>query len=94
MMLIKPIRIKTPQSDNLQRAKLRKVETFYQGQLRKTGKTLIGKCPFHEDHHPSFAIYPATNSWTCFAGCGSGDSIDFYMRIYKVDFKDAIRAMS
>ena len=32
---------------------------------------LIGRCPLHDDHSPSFSIHPA-HGWKCFAGCGQG----------------------
>jgi DNA primase len=47
-------------------------------------------CPLHEDSTPSFHIYPATNKWHCFGGCGSGDGIALVMRVLDVDFKEAV----
>lgn len=45
--------------------------------LRRSGRTLVGRCPFHDDHTPSLTVYPATRSFYCF-GCGTGgDVIDF-----------------
>jgi hypothetical protein len=38
-----------------------------------------GLCPFHDDHQPSFAVNDQGNYWNCFAGCGGGSVIDFYM---------------
>lgn len=64
-----------------------KIEELYQGQLKKSGKTYLGVCPFHEEKNPSFAIYPETNSWYCFAGCGGGDVFDFYQKLNNCDFK-------
>jgi DNA primase len=34
--------------------------------LRESGTHLVGLCPFHEDQHPSFAVYPETRSFYCF----------------------------
>jgi hypothetical protein len=55
-----------------------------------------GLCPFHDDHHPSFAVNDEADYWKCFAGCGSGSVIDFYMlwqeRVMgrECDFKTAV----
>jgi hypothetical protein len=39
----------------------------------------IGFCPFHEDTHKSFGVDINRNYWNCFAGCGKGTVIDFWM---------------
>jgi hypothetical protein len=54
----------------------------------------IGLCPFHDDHHPSFAVNAEGNYWHCFAGCGGGSIIDFWMRWQGCDFKTAIRELA
>jgi DNA primase len=41
--------------------------------LRETGSHLVGRCPFHEDEHPSLVVYPETRSFYCF-GCNAGTS--------------------
>ena len=33
--------------------------------LTKSGKDLVGLCPFHDDHDPSLRITPGTNLWRC-----------------------------
>ncbi len=77
----------------LSRAKNHKIESLYIGTLKKTGKVLMGKCLFHKERTGSLAIYPATNTWHCFANCGGGDAIDFYMKLHNVDFKEALEAL-
>jgi hypothetical protein len=39
-----------------------------------------GLCPFHDDREKSFSVHPTGNYWRCFAGCGGGSIIDFWMR--------------
>ncbi|GIL13925.1 MAG: hypothetical protein BroJett038_26450 [Chloroflexota bacterium] len=39
-----------------------------------------GYCPFHDDHRMSFGVQVDGNFWHCFAGCGGGSVIDFYMK--------------
>jgi hypothetical protein len=59
-------------------------------QLKKTGKIFTGQCPFHEDRHPSFVIYPDSNRWMCY-GCGKqGDVIDYVMLKHGLNFHQAI----
>ncbi len=49
------------------------------------------KCPFHKgDDNASLKIYPGNRGWYCF-GCGAGHSvIDFVMRLFDLDFKQAL----
>lgn len=39
-----------------------------------------GFCPFHADEHMSFGVSQDGNYWHCFAGCGGGSVIDFWMK--------------
>ena len=61
-------------------------------ELKRTGKVYMGRCPFHDDRKPSFAVYP-DGFYKCF-GCGaSGDVIDFIMQIRNCDFKEALEVL-
>lgn len=78
----------------IQKAKTVHIQEIYPGQLRQTGQTLIGKCPLHDDSNPSFAVYPETNSFYCFSGCGGGDVITLLQKIYNLEFKEAVERLS
>lgn len=39
-----------------------------------------GRCPFHADTHPSFAVNMQHSGWKCHAGCGSGTLLTFVMK--------------
>lgn len=39
--------------------------------LVEQGSRLVGLCPLHFEEHPSFMVYPDTNSWFCFS-CARG----------------------
>ncbi|MBA3533347.1 MAG: hypothetical protein H0T73_15610, partial [Ardenticatenales bacterium] len=54
----------------------------------------VGYCPFHEDDCPSFAVNDAGNYWHCFAGCGGGSVIDFWMKKHKCDFRTAVAQLA
>ena len=53
-----------------------------------------GQCPFHDDQVASFSVNPQENYWHCFAGCGGGSIIDFWMHWRKADFVTAIAELS
>ena len=48
----------------------------------------MGLCPFHDDHVMSFGVNQDGNYWHCFAGCGGGSLIDFWMRWRKLQGQD------
>lgn len=47
-----------------------------------------GLCPFHDDHVNSFSVNAERNYWHCFAGCGGGSIIDFWMKWRELDGRD------
>jgi hypothetical protein len=60
--------------------------------LKRVGKLYMGRCPFHEDKNPSFAVY-GDGYYRCF-GCGaSGDVIDFIMQVRNCDFREALEIL-
>ena len=60
-------------------------------ELSPTGR---GLCPFHDDQRASFSINIEENYWYCFAGCGGGSIIDFYMKLNGCDFTDAVKEIA
>lgn len=51
------------------------------------------RCPFHDDKTPSLQVYPETGTWTCFSSnceAGSGDQVDFIMRMEGISKHEAI----
>ena len=62
--------------------------------LKRSGKNLVGLCPFHSEKSPSFNVYPDNGSFYCF-GCGvGGDVITFVRRIENLDYMEAIRFLA
>ncbi len=92
-MYIEGVEINKDWEEAKLRAKRRPIADLYVGQLRKTGKLLKGKCPFHEDQSPSFLIYP-NNSFHCFGCQANGDSIAFIMKRDSLDFKEAVKLLN
>ena len=62
--------------------------------LKPTSSGAIGLCPFHDDHTPSFGVNIEGNYWHCFAGCGGGSAIDFWMKWRSCDFGTAVRELA
>ncbi len=62
--------------------------------LKRTGSTYKGLCPFHGEKTPSFTVYPSTNSYYCF-GCGSGgDVITFIRNAENLDYTEAVKLLA
>ena len=70
-------------------------------QLKQYGDHLVGLCPFHDDHNPSFTVFPQTQSFYCF-GCHAGakgvttssDHIAFLMHYHKLSFPKAVELLA
>ena len=58
-----------------------------------------GNCPFHDDQVKSFQVSHEGNFWHCYADCGGGSIIDFWMKWRethnkKGDFKSTVRDLA
>ena len=61
--------------------------------LRSCGNKFSSLCPFHEEKHASFYIYPETNTFHCF-GCGAhGDVITLMQHLYGLSFREAVKEL-
>jgi DNA primase len=59
-------------------------------QLRRSGKSFVGLCPFHNERTPSFTVSPDRQLYYCF-GCGAGGTvIRFVMDIEGLTFIEAV----
>src|SRR6187455_1101124 len=62
--------------------------------LKKTGRSYKGLCPFHQEKTPSFVVFPDSQHFHCF-GCGKGgDIFTFQMEVEKVEFPEALRELA
>ena len=57
--------------------------------LRKAGKEYIGKCPFHQDDHPSLQVNQQKQLFYCFSCQCKGDLVNFIMQIENLGTKQA-----
>lgn len=62
-----------------------------QGARRSYGRYDLDRCPFHEDRRPSLLIY--ADGWTCRAGCGSGDIVEWVARTRNLSRAEAYRVV-
>src|SRR3712207_3640286 len=63
-------------------------------QLKKTGRSFKGLCPFHQEKTPSFVVFPESGNFHCF-GCGKGgDALTFYMQVEHVEFREALHELA
>ncbi len=64
-------------------------------QLRKTGRSYVGFCPFHPNTRtPAFHVFPDTQSFHCFGCKASGTIFDFLMRREGLEFRDALERLA
>src|SRR5437660_12789176 len=56
--------------------------------LRKSGKSLQGLCPFHNERTPSFYVFPESQTWRCFGCNEGGDVFTFVEKQQGLDFRD------
>jgi len=64
-------------------------------ELKQHGsKDLIGRCPFHDDHDPSFVVTPSKGLFHCL-GCGAaGNAIQFVERFDSISFRHAFELLA
>ena len=78
---------------DIEYAKSVPIEEHYDGKLRKYGNRAIGLCTFHQEKTPSFTIFTKQNRWYCFGCSQGGDSIDFLVQKYNLNFIEAVKRL-
>jgi DNA primase len=62
-------------------------------ELKKLGKDIAGKCPFHADDTASLVITPSKNLWHCFGCQVGGGVVDWVMKLKGVSFRHAVELL-
>jgi len=63
-------------------------------ELKKKGRVLVARCPFHDEKTASFTVTPSKGLYHCF-GCGAaGDVIGFVTKHDKVGFPAALERLA
>lgn len=60
----------------------------------KGGREFVGLCPFHDDHNPSFHVYPDRQSYRCWVCNEGGDCFSYVMKRERVEFRDALEMLA
>jgi DNA primase len=62
--------------------------------LKRSGRGMLGLCPFHDEKSPSFSVDDERGFYHCF-GCGAGGNVfKFVMQMENVSFPEAVRKVA
>ena len=59
-------------------------------QVKRTGTSYMGRCPFHEEKSASFSVDPVKKLYHCFGCQRGGDHVKFVQETQSLDFVGAI----
>lgn len=62
--------------------------------LRRTGKTLVARCPWHDDSRPSLSVNPERQTFRCWVCNIGGDAFSFLMRMERLEFREALEMLA
>ena len=62
--------------------------------LKHKGREMVGLCPFHDDHRPSFNVNPGKQIFKCFACGAGGDVVKFVQMREGLTFPQALRRLA
>lgn len=66
------------------------IEEVLDRNFRRTGRTIVTHCPFHDERSPSFTVYTDQNRYFCFGCQTAGDVINLIQELHNLKFKDAV----
>lgn len=93
--ILTPESLKDTKQEEIERARQYPIYeiTKFRLLLRGCGNKYSALCPFHEEKHASFYIYPETNTYHCFGCQANGDIIKLTMHLYGASFREAIKML-
>jgi len=62
--------------------------------LKRVGRNLMGRCPFHEEKSASFSVSPERQFYHCFGCKAGGDVFKYVQETEKVGFLEAVELLS
>lgn len=63
-------------------------------ELRRSGASYKGLCPFHSEKTPSFYVNPSRGTYKCFGCDKGGDVLSFVMEMEKLPFLEALERLA
>jgi len=63
-------------------------------QLKRSGQSYMGLCPFHSEKAPSFTVSPSKQMFHCFGCKKGGDLFAFWMTYHQVSFPQALKDLA
>ena len=63
-------------------------------ELKKSGQSFKGRCPFHQEKSASFYVTPEMKRFKCFGCQAGGDAITFVQRYLGKTFVDAVQDLA
>ncbi len=63
-------------------------------QLKRSGQSYMGLCPFHSEKAPSFTVSSAKQMFHCFGCKKGGDLFAFWMEYHRVTFPQALKDLA
>lgn len=63
-------------------------------QLKRSGRSFKGRCPFHDEKTPSFHVHPDQGFYKCFGCDAGGDAITFVRTLQGYSFTEAITELA
>ena len=63
-------------------------------ELKRSGASYKGRCPFHQEKTASFMVSPAKGIYKCFGCNAGGDALNFYMKVNNMDYVEAVQELA
>jgi DNA primase len=63
-------------------------------ELKKSGRSYKGCCPFHQEKTPSFHVWAEERRFKCFGCQAGGDAFSFMQRLFGKPFLDTVRDLA
>ena len=76
------------------RARARIEECFPAGALKRSGRSFVTHCPWHDDRHPSLSVSPQRNRVQCFVCQRGADPIGWIQDRQGLTFPEAVRELA